>query len=96
MSKYAVKQVSITYKLEGKPKIETLCESEQILSYLTNKALKICLKNEKKIMIKEVKEGLVKMLPQIKNINENMEIILKEPNGNSEKLKIQKQILKIS
>lgn len=38
----------------------------------------------KKAMIKEAKEGIVTVFLQIKDINKEIEIILKEPNGNSE------------
>lgn len=38
----------------------------------------------KEAMIKEAKEGIVTVFLQIKDINKEIEIILKEPNGNSE------------
>lgn len=46
-------------------------------------------------MIKKVEEGLVTMVPPIKNINKDMEIILKEPDGNSGLKKYNNQNTKI-
>ena len=37
----------------------------------------------KKTMIKEIKEGMMTMLHQIEDINKQIEIIKKGPNGNS-------------
>ena len=42
-------------------------------------------KELKKTMFKELKESVITVIPQIENINEEMEIIKKEPSRNSGK-----------